>query len=41
VLFPGKKLMLRSYRIKNESLYWLWYPYRFWVGIKGFFWKNK
>lgn len=41
VLFPGKKLMLRSYKIRNERLYWLWYPYRMWVGLKGFFWKNK
>lgn len=41
VLLPGKKLMLRSYNIRNERFYWLWYPYRMWVGIKGFFWKNK
>lgn len=41
VLLPGKRLMLRSYPIKNEGLYWLWYPYRAWVGLKGFFWKRK
>jgi len=41
VLLPGKKLMLRSYKIKNERLFWMWYPYRIWVGLKGFFWKNK
>jgi len=41
VLLPGKKLMLRSYNIRNERFYWLWYPYRMWVGVKGFFRKNK
>jgi hypothetical protein len=35
MLFPTKKYMLVSYKIKNPSLYWLYYPYRYWVGLKG------
>jgi len=41
VLLPGKRVMMRAYKLKNARWYWLWYPYRFWVGLKGFFWKRK
>lgn len=40
VLFPGKRFMLLSYPIKNKQLFWLWYPYRTWVGLKGLFRKK-
>lgn len=35
VLFPSKRTLIRSYKIQHQRLYWLWYPYRFWLGIKG------
>lgn len=41
VLFPGKRVMKRAYQLKNDRWFWLWYPYRFWVGFKGLFWKKK
>lgn len=41
VLFPGKRVMKRAYKLKNDRWFWLWYPYRFWVGFKGLFWKKK
>ena len=40
VLLPGKRVMVRVYHLKNDRWYWMWYPYRFWVGFKGFFWKK-
>lgn len=33
--FPTKKYMARNYNIKNENLFFLYYPYRLWVGLKG------
>ena len=33
--FPSKNYMISSYKIKNPRLYWLYYPYRYWIGLKG------
>ena len=38
VVFPSKKFIVRSYRIKYPSLFWLYYPLRHWKGLKGL-WK--
>ena len=35
MMFPSKKYMVTSYKIKNPSLYWCYYPYRYWIGLKG------
>jgi len=35
VVFPGKEFMVQKYSIKNSSIYFLYYPYRWWIGIKG------
>ena len=35
VVFPTREYMLRSYRIKYPSLFWLYYPTRHWKGLKG------
>jgi len=35
MMFPSKKYMVTSYEIKNQSLYWCYYPYRYWIGLKG------
>lgn len=36
VLFPGKAFMIEKYSIKQPRLFWLWYPYRYYCGLKGF-----
>ena len=42
VLFPDKSFMIKSYHIKIPSLYLLYYPYRWFVGLKGLIGKiNK
>ena len=35
VVFPTKEYMTEGYKIKNKDLYWLYYPYRHWIGLKG------
>lgn len=35
MLFPSKNFMTHTYKIKNPSLYWCYYPYRYWIGLKG------
>ncbi len=35
MMFPSKKYMVTSYKIKNPGLYWCYYPYRYWIGLKG------
>lgn len=35
ILIPSKAFMLRKYDIKRPRLFWAWYPYRWWVGLKG------
>lgn len=35
VIFPPEHLMIKTYKIKNKAFYWLWYPYRLWIGFKG------
>ncbi len=37
MIFPSKIYMIRSYQIKNPKLYLFYYPYRYWLGIKGLF----
>ena len=38
MLFPSKKYMIRSYNIKNQRYYWIYYPYRHWIVLRGL-WK--
>lgn len=38
MLFPTRKYMIASYKIKNPSLFWCYYPYRYWIALKGL-WK--
>lgn len=40
VLLPGRLVMKRVYNLKNDRWYWLWYPYRIWIGLKGLLWKK-
>lgn len=35
MMFPSKTYMIRSYQIKNPKLYIFYYPYRYWLGVKG------
>jgi len=35
MLFPSKRYMVSSYHLKNTGLYWCYYPYRYWIGLKG------
>jgi hypothetical protein len=35
LIFPPKKFMIQKYNVKNPSLYLFYYPYRYWVGVKG------
>jgi len=37
IVFPPKTFMIRKYNIKHPSLFLFYYPYRYWVGIKGLF----
>ena len=37
LIFPPKKFMLQKYNIQHPSLFWCWYPYRYWVGLKGLY----
>lgn len=39
VVFPSKKTLIKIYHIKNVNWYWVWYIYRWWQGVKGFFGK--
>ncbi len=41
VLFPTKRLLVNAYKIKNHKLFWMWYPYRWWIGLKGLFIRRK
>ena len=36
VIFPDKQFMISAYNIKNHRFFWLYYPYRYWIGLKGF-----
>jgi hypothetical protein len=36
VVFPGKEFMIEKYSIKQPRLFWFWYPYRYYCGLKGF-----
>lgn len=40
VLFPPKSFMIRKYPIRNLSLFWLWYPYRWYKALKSLFNMN-
>jgi hypothetical protein len=35
VVFPGKEFMIEKYSIKQPRLFWLWYPYRWWVALRA------
>jgi hypothetical protein len=35
ILFPSKKFMLTKFAIKNPRLVYFYYPYRYFLGIKG------
>jgi len=35
VLFPSKAFMKQTYKIKKPSLVFFYYPYRYYIGIKG------
>ena len=37
LIFPPKKFMLEKYGIRHPSLFMFYYPYRYWVGVKGIF----
>ncbi|MDO9155186.1 MAG: nucleotidyltransferase family protein [Paludibacter sp.] len=37
VIFPPKEFMLQSYSIKKPRFFRLYYPYRYWIGLKGLF----
>lgn len=33
--FPSKSFMIKKYSIKHPIIYYIYYPYRLWIGIKG------
>jgi len=35
ILFPSKDFMIQVYNIKHTSLYLFYYPYRYYIGIRG------
>ena len=35
VIFPDKQFMIQTYQIKNNKIFWLYYPTRYWIGLKG------
>lgn len=35
VLFPSQDFMIKKYKIKKQSLVFLYYPYRYYIGILG------
>lgn len=35
LIFPTRNFMIKKYKIKYQKLFWLYYPYRYWVGLKG------
>gem|GEM_PF-1787233 len=43
VVFPGKEFMVEKYNINgkwlmiNGKFWWLWYPYRYYCGLRGLF----
>jgi hypothetical protein len=41
IIFPSRKFMIEKYGLAPNPLkgtfWWLWYPYRWWVGVKGVF----
>jgi hypothetical protein len=37
LIFPPKKFMLEKYHIKHAKLFPLYYPYRYFMGVKGLF----
>ena len=41
LVFPPKKFMIEKYGLAPNPLkgafWWVWYPYRWWVGVKGIF----
>ena len=37
LIFPPRKFMLQKYGIQQPAFFWLWYPYRYYVGLKGLY----
>ncbi len=35
VVFPPKQFMIEKYSIKQPRLFWMWYPYRYYCGLRG------
>lgn len=35
ILFPSKNFMITKFRIKNPGLVFFYYPYRYYIGLKG------
>ena len=35
VLFPSKDFMIQAYKIKRPGLVLFYYPYRYWIGVRG------
>ncbi len=35
IIFPSKRILIRAYKIRHQKFFWLWYPYRWWIGFKG------
>lgn len=40
-LFPSKSYMVQRYHIRNEKLFWIYYPYRFYIAFSSLFGKLK
>ena len=37
VIFPPRSFMIPKYHIKHRAHVWLYYPYRWWKGVRGLF----
>ena len=35
IIFPSKKFMMTKFQVKSSGLVYLYYPYRYYLGIKG------
>ena len=40
VVFPDKNFMLHSYKIRYSEFFWLYYPYRWYTGLRGLIQKK-
>jgi len=37
IIFPTKKFMLTKFQLKNPGLVYFYYPYRYFIGLKGIY----